>query len=87
MAKAKRNSKANGKPKRTKKPRLGDKVRRLTRKDLEEIARAQGKELRPWTDEDFDRIAKLGKGLWKSDKEFEEFLAGIYERRRQSRGS
>jgi hypothetical protein len=89
MAKKNGNSKGNGKRKRAKKTRSRIKAAglRLPHKSLEEIAREQGKELRPWTDEDFDRLAELGKGLWKSDEEFEQFLAGIYERRRQSRGS
>lgn len=88
MAKKDPNAKKNGKPKRAKtlRPRRGAPTLRFPVKSLEEIAREQGKELRPWTDEDFKRMAKLGRGLWKSDEEFEEFLAGIYERR-QSRGS
>lgn len=34
---------------------------------------------------DVDDLIGMGKDLWKSDKDFEEFVAGIYERRRQGR--
>jgi hypothetical protein len=88
MAKKKRNAKANSKPKRTGKSRfpLLTERRTYTRAQLEEIARAQGKELRPCTDEDFKLMIELGKQLFRSHKEREEFFAGIEERRRQSRG-
>lgn len=46
---------------------------------VDEIAAEQGKG--PVTD--LDALLGMGKDLWKSDAEFEEFLAGIYERRRQ----
>ena len=54
-------------------------------KTAEQIAAEQG--IGPVTDKDLDEMIGMGKGLWKTDEEFEEFLAGIYERRRQSRGS
>lgn len=80
-----RNSKRNGTPKRKKKPPALPK-RYGGHKSIEELAREQGKELRPWTDEDRQEMIKLGKELFRSDKEREEFFAGIAERRRQSRG-
>lgn len=88
MAKKNRNSKDNGKPKRSKnpRPRSGTVRRRFPPKSLEEIAKEQGKELRPWTDEGFQRMVELGKELFRSHKQREAFFAGIYERRRQSRG-
>ena len=88
MAKKNRNSKENGKPKRVKKgrTRLRSPIGTITRERLEEIARSQGKELRPATDEDFKWMIELGKQLFRSHKEREEFFAGIDERRRQSRG-
>ncbi len=55
-------------------------------KTIEQIAKDQGIELRPWTDEDFERMRKLGRELFRSHKEREEFFAGIEERRRRSRG-
>ena len=48
-------------------------------KTAEEIAREQGKG--PITD--LDKILNQAEGLWDSDEEFERFVAGIYERRRQ----
>jgi len=48
---------------------------------VDEIAAEQGKGLVT----DFDALLGQGADLWKSDEEFEQFLAGIYERRRQGR--
>ncbi|HXG12757.1 MAG TPA: hypothetical protein VNK04_23565 [Gemmataceae bacterium] len=86
-----RNAKANGKPKRTKKPRptyraTYQSIVHAGTKSIEELAREQGVELRPWTEEDFKRMIELGKKLFRSHKEREEFFAGIAERRRQNRG-
>ena len=93
MAKAKRSAKSNGKVAQTAKPK---RLRRTNRpkipyygrtKSIEELAREQGKVLRPWTREDWEEMEKIGKGLFRSRKELDEFIAGIYERRRQSRGA
>lgn len=91
MPKTNRNTRANGKPKRTGRSRLGcgpvgHPLDRGILKSIEQIAREQGKELRPWSEEDSDRMVALGKSLFRSDKEREEFFAGIEERRRQDRG-
>jgi hypothetical protein len=48
-------------------------------KTIEELAKEQG------TTTDVDKLIGRGKDLWASDEEFERFLAGIYERRRQGR--
>jgi hypothetical protein len=50
-------------------------------KTADEIAAEQGKG--PVTN--LDEIIGKGKGLWKSDAEFEQFVADIYKRRRQGR--
>jgi hypothetical protein len=91
MAKEKRNSKKNGKSKRSKKLRPAyratyQSIVHAGSKNIEELAHEQGVELRPWTDEDRQEMIKLGKELFRSHKEREEFFAGIDERRRQSRG-
>lgn len=91
MAKKNRNSRKDGKPKRSKKPRPAyratyQSIVHAGTKSIEELAREQGVELRPWTEEDRQEMIKLGKALFRSHKEREEFFAGIDERRRQSRG-
>ena len=90
MAKTNRNGKGRSErkqPARSKKALVVPEPGRVHgHKSIEELAREQGKELRPWTDADFERMIELGKGLFRSRKELEEFVAGIYERRRQSRG-
>lgn len=49
------------------------------RKSVDELAKEQGfKPLKKLED-----VLGKGKHLWKSDKEFKEFLAGIYEQRRK----
>ncbi len=61
------------------------KAKNQRRKTADEVAVEQG--IQPLTDADLDGMIGKGKDLWKSDREFDEFVAGIYERRRQSRGS
>lgn len=46
-----------------------------------ELAKQQGIKLPV----DVDDLIGKGRDLWKSDAEFEEFVSGIYERRRQGR--
>jgi len=91
MPNAKGHRERNGAAGKATKPKRRAKKRKIPysgrTKSIEEIAREQGKELRPWTREDWERMKKLGKGLFRSQKEFDEFLAGIYERRRKSCGS
>jgi hypothetical protein len=65
------------KPKRSPKAK-GDSWRK---KSIEELAAEQGVRL----PQDLDELIGQGKDLWRSDEEFEQFLAGIYERRRQGR--
>ena len=93
MAKANLNAAVNnGKAAQTAKPRRSRRTKRPKipyygrTKSIEELAREQGKELRPLTDEDFKEMRKIGKELFRNRKELEDFIAGIYERRRQSRG-
>jgi hypothetical protein len=45
-----------------------------------ELAATSGRE--PLT---LEQLAEFGGGPWESDEEFEAYLAGIYERRRESR--
>jgi hypothetical protein len=71
-----RKPKAARKTKRPLPPRNGK------QKTIEELAAEQG--IDPRTQ--FTKALGAGKGLWRSDEEFEQFLAGIYERRRQDRG-
>lgn len=84
-----RKSRDNGKPRRPAKRRrfalTAEERRRL--KSIEEIAKEQGKELRPWTDKDFEEMRKIGRGLFRSSEELHEFVKGIYERRRRGRRS
>ena len=95
MAKANLSAAAvsNGKAAHTAKPRRSRRTKRPKipyygrTKSIEELAREQGKVLRPWTREDWEEMKKIGKGLFRSRKELDEFIAGIYERRRQSRGA
>lgn len=88
MAKQTRASKDNGKLKRPRKLSEPTSLKGSYggHKRLEDLAREQGKELRPLSDEDFARMRRLGKQLFRSHKEREAFFAGIDERRRQSRG-
>jgi hypothetical protein len=51
------------------------------RKSIEELAADQGVRL----EGQFERILGAGADLWASDQEFEEFVRGIYDRRRESR--
>jgi hypothetical protein len=81
MSQANRRNKRTPK-KRTKKKMPERKGAFWQHKTAEEIAKEQGKG--PITD--LDKIIGGGKDLWDSDEEFERFVAGIYERRRQSRG-
>lgn len=87
MVKKNRNGMTNGRRKPAKQPQAVPARVWLAagRKSIEELAKEQGKELRPWTDEDFKQLAETGKGLWKNDEELDEFLKGIYQRRRQER--
>ncbi len=86
MKKHARNQKAS-KPKKRKPVGLNGRKGGLSgHKTIQRIAKEQGIELRPWTDEDFERMRKLGRELFRSHKEREEFFAGIEERRRRSRG-
>ena len=48
---------------------------------IEQIAAEQGIK-----ETDVDKLIGRGKDLWSSDEEFERFVAGIYERRRQGMG-
>lgn len=50
-------------------------------KSVEDLAREQG--IKPITR--LEDVLGKGKGLWKSDEEFEQFLADIYEQRRRDR--
>jgi hypothetical protein len=52
------------------------------RRSIEELAAEQGVRL----DGQLERILGAGADLWASDEAFEEFVQGIYERRRESRG-
>lgn len=88
MAKQTRASKDNGTVKRPRKLSEPTSLKGSYggHKSLEELAHEQGKELRPLTDEDFARMRRLGKQLFRSHKEREAFFDGIAERRRQGRG-
>ena len=50
------------------------------RKSIEELAAEQGVKL----EGQLERIWGAGADLWASDKEFEDFVQGIYARRRES---
>ena len=52
------------------------------RKSIEELAAEQGVRL----EGQLERILGAGADLWASDEEFEEFVRGIYDRRRQGLG-
>lgn len=52
----------------------------LERKSFEQLAAEQGVKL----EGQLERILGAGADLWSSDEEFEEFVRGIYERRRES---
>jgi hypothetical protein len=50
------------------------------RKSIEELAAEQGVSL----EGQLERVLGAGADLWASDEEFEEFVRGIYDRRRES---
>jgi len=50
------------------------------RKSIQELAAEQGVRL----EGQLERILGAGADLWASDEEFEEFVRGIYDRRRES---
>ena len=58
----------------------GDRARGADRKSIEQLAAEQGVTL----EGQLDRIMGVGASLWSSDKEFKEFVQGIYDRRRES---
>ena len=82
MSRTKRQAKKIPK-KRTKKKAPGRNGAFWQHKTIEEIAKEQGKGLVT----DLDKVIGQGKDLWDSDEEFERFVAGIYERRRQGRAN
>ena len=49
------------------------------RKTIEQLAAEQGVNLKG----QYERLLGLGADLWESDEEFEEFVQGIYDRRRE----
>ncbi|MGD0093208.1 MAG: hypothetical protein ABSE73_25115 [Planctomycetota bacterium] len=55
-------------------------TKHLSFKPIEQLAAEQGVKPAKW-----EEIVGLGADLWKSDKEFEEFVAGIYARRHADR--
>jgi hypothetical protein len=77
----KRVTKKNGRGRKTKPRQPRKRAGFLKEKTIEELAAEQGVTL-PQRIED---LIGAGKDLWDSDAEFEEFLKGIYERRRRGR--
>ena len=57
----------------------GNGARMTDRKSIEQLAAEQGVAI----EGQLDRIMGIGANLWSSDKEFEEFVQGIYDRRRE----
>jgi len=51
----------------------------LERKSIEDLAVEQGVRL----EGQLERVLGAGADLWASDEEFEEFVRGIYDRRRE----
>ncbi len=86
MPKGNRKTRDNGRPRRPAKRRRFAVTPQERRRLIERLVQEQGDKLRPWTDEDRREMIKLGKELFPTPGELEQFVKGIYERRRQGRG-